>query len=415
MAPQGASAVVSEVVAPQVADEVRTSPPRATPIRGGGRRLRVAFCIDSMQSSGGTELNAVRTAELLDRERFDLRVYAMRADGPMRARYEAAGIPVHGIPVRSLVGVDALQQGIRFARQLAADGVDVVHCHDIYTNFFATLAAVAGRVPVVIASKRWVVTSRRHRLLNGLGYRFADRVLANSAAVAASLESTDGVARDRVVVIPNFVEDAAFEPLPPGARERVLAELGVPRGAPVVGIVARLRAEKDHASLIQAAAALRQRGVAPDVHYVLVGDGEEQARLEALAASLGVADAVHFAGHRPNRPNPHRLFDVSVLCSLHEGFPNSVVEAMAAARPVVATNVGGVPEAVADGDTGLLVPPADPAALTDALARLLVDPRAAAEMGARAYAAARSRFHVSAVLPTLEALYVSLLARSTRR
>ena len=118
----------------------------------------------------------------------------------------------------------------------------------------------------------------------------------------------------------------------------------------------------------------------------------------------------------PDHPQP-RLVEraVSVLSSLHEGFPNSVVEAMAAARPVVATRVGGVPDAVTDGDTGLLVPPATPEALAAAIGRLLADRRAAADMGARGQADARSRFHASAVLPSLEALYVSLLARSTRR
>jgi glycosyltransferase involved in cell wall biosynthesis len=116
-------------------------------------------------------------------------------------------------------------------------------------------------------------------------------------------------------------------------------------------------------------------------------------------------------GYLPQHPNPHHLFDVSVLPSLSEGFPNSLVEAMAAGRPVVATRVGGVPDAVADGVTGLLVPPATPALLAAALAELLADPARRAAMGAAGSARARALFHAGTVIPLLEAMYTSAPAR----
>jgi glycosyltransferase involved in cell wall biosynthesis len=368
----------------------------------------VAFCIDHL-GPGGTEFNAVRTAERLDRDRFDLTVVTMRPTGILAPRYAAAGIPVAAFPVPSLVGLPALRQAARLARFLADGRFDVVHAHDRYTNVFVTLAARWAGTPVVIASKRWWHSPRAHQLANAFAYRFAHAVLANTDAVAASLRSVERVRPERVVVVPNFVDDAAFAPLPAAERTRLLREIGVPDGALVVGIVARLRPVKDHGSLLRAAALLRARW--PALRVVLVGEGSIQPYLEAQARALAVSDIVHFAGHRDHDPNPHNLFDVSVLCSLHEGFPNTIVEAMAAARPVVATNVGGAPDAVEDGETGLLVPPRDPARLAEAIDALLGDPARRARMGAAGQRRARERYHASTVIPRLEALYEDLLQR----
>jgi glycosyltransferase involved in cell wall biosynthesis len=119
---------------------------------------------------------------------------------------------------------------------------------------------------------------------------------------------------------------------------------------------------------------------------------------------------VHFAGHRANDPNINRMFDISALCSLSEGFPNVIVEAMAAERPVVATAVGGNVDAVRGG-TGILVPPAEPAHLANALDRLLRDPVLRRRMGAEGGRVARAEYHVSTVIPRLEAMYCDLLDR----
>ena len=382
--------------------ERAAGPPRMAP----ARPVHVAYCLDSMAASGGTEMNAVRTAEALDRSRVRLTVFAMRPDGPMRARYEAAGVPVVATPaVSTLVAVRTARQAWRLARRFRDSGVDVVHCHDVYTNWFAGLADRLAAVPL-LTSKRWIGGQRRHLQLGRVAYRLSARVLANSDGVARTLIADDGVPAGRVVVVPNFVEDAAFTTLSDGACREMREEWGVPLGSPVVGCVARLRPEKGQATLLRAAAQVRDRH--PDLVVVLVGDGSEEPALRALAAELGLADRVCFAGHRPNRPNPHQLFHVSVLASDHEGFPNTLVEAMAAARPTVASNVGGVPDAVLDGETGLLVPAGDPVALAGALSRVLGDPTWGAELGARGRAVARERFTPERVTSRLTQVYAEL-------
>jgi glycosyltransferase involved in cell wall biosynthesis len=354
-------------------------------------------------------MNAVRTAEALDRSAVELVVFAMRPEGPMRARYAAAGVTVVATPpVSTLVSPRTALQAWRLARMFAEMQVDVVHCHDVYTNWFAGLAArLAGRP--LLTSKRWVAGHRRHLQLSRVAYRLSTRVLANSDAVGRTRVAADGVARDRVVVVPNFVEDEAFAPVSPEAVRATRAAWQVPEGGPVIGCVARLRGEKGQATVLRAAARLRRRW--PELVVLLVGDGPQEASLRALAEEVGLADRVCFAGHRPNRPNPHGLFDVSVLASDHEGFPNTLVEAMAAARPVVASNVGGVPDAVRDEETGLLVPPGDPAALAAALERVLADPAWAARLGARGREIAATHFRTTVATSRLVALYAALAGR----
>jgi glycosyltransferase involved in cell wall biosynthesis len=381
-------------------------------LRSPGDPIRVIYCIDNMQV-GGTELNALRTAERLDQRRFSISVVCIRDSGPLLARYRDAGIPVHTFPMRSLLGLEAMQQAVRLVRHFRRERADVVHSHDAYTSVYGTLCARLAGVPGVIASRRsWYSPHLQGRILraNRMAYRFAHRVLANSPSVSRLVETEAGVPASRIVMIPNFLDPQAFEPISPGDRRRMLDEMGVPEGAFVVGIVARLSPVKDHATLLRAIASLREQ--IPALHCVLIGDGSERSAIEALADSLGIRDIVHLAGERTQPPNLHGLFDVSVLCSTSEAFPNSVLEAMAASRPVVATDVGGTPDAIRQGTTGLLVRPSDPSRLADAILRLYNEPALRTKLGNAGCVAARAGYSADAVISQVEALYSRLAGRT---
>lgn len=372
----------------------------------GARRIRVAFCLDNL-GVGGTELNAVRTAEHLDKQRIDLRLVTLQTSGPLRARFEAAGVPVIPFPIGGLLSSSAVREGRRLTQYLRDSEIDIVHCHDIYTNVFvAPVARVAG-VPAVICSRRWwqSLPDAKYRIANHLAYRSSTRVLANGPAVARSLRE-GGIGASRVVMIPNFVDERAFAPLSNARRASLRESLAIPPNALVIGSIARLAPVKDHATLLAAFASLVARH--PSLHLVLIGDGPCRAALEAQAAMLGVSAEVHFAGLVHGDLNMHAMFDIAVLPSLSEGFPNSVVEAMAAGCPVVATDVGGIPDAVMDGETGYLVPTQSPARLAGALELLIEDASLRARMGLAGQARARRHFHVTAVVPALEALYHEL-------
>jgi glycosyltransferase involved in cell wall biosynthesis len=376
------------------------------------RRVHVVFSIDTMRV-GGTEMNAVRTAERLDRSRFRLTVVTLRGEGPLAERYERAGIPVVRFPIHSLYSPATARQALRLADYFKRERVEIVHCHDQYSNFFSTLSARYAGVPVIIASKRWLHWSMRYRIANAIGFRAASRVLANSPVVARSLSSDDRVASRRIVVVPNFVDESAFSAPSASVLTGWRQELDLEPNAMVVGIIASLEAIKDHATLLRAMAVLAPKW--PRLRLVVVGDGTLLSALRAQASELGISEMVRFAGLRPQHPSFHYLFDISLLSSVSEGSPNSVVEAMAAGRPIVASRVGGVPDAVRDGENGLLVPAGDADAFAQAIASLLADRNRAAAMGRAGARRAAEEFAAPVVIGALEGLYHQLLSTNRQR
>jgi L-malate glycosyltransferase len=367
------------------------------------RAVRVGYCIDSFDI-GGTELNAVRTLEALDRQRFSVTVFHFHATGPLRARYQALGVRLVHLPIGPLYSPRTAVQGVRFVRLLNREGIEIVHTHDLYTNIFAApLARLAGCR--VMASRRWLDATPRSGLLplNRWSYRFAHRVIANSALAARLLVSEERVPATRVIELPNFLEERAFRRVTPEVRSAHRRSWEVPEDAFVVGTVARLVPVKNQAMLLRALAHL-----AEDVHLVLIGGGASRPGLEELARALQVAERVHFTGELVETTNLHQFFDVSVLCSRSEGFPNAIIEALAAGCPVVATPVGGIPEVIEDRRTGLLVPLNEPETLAARVAELREDATLRTRLSEAGVATARSKYHQSVVITQLEALYREL-------
>lgn len=371
------------------------------------RPLQIVYCLDN-SGIGGTELNAVRTAERLVKEGHSVEVACLGRHPELVERYERAGIPVHLFPVPSLASVAALRQGLRLRSLLSQRAPDVFHAHDIYGNLFGVPWARTARVPVVVASRRWWKEELRpgHRVANRVVSRLADVVLANSPRVA-ELARGDGGRQTKIAVVPNYVDESALDEPAPEFREEFKGELGIPTNRAVIGCIANLRPVKDHATLLRGVALLSRRG--HDVHLVLVGEGECRGELVRLARSLDIRERVSFAGHRPHQPNLHHLFAISVLTSTDEAFSNSLLEAMAAGNPVVATGVGGTPDAVVHGETGLLIPPADPTALADALEEVLTDVNLARRMGEAGRIRVCEMFSPQAALTALTELYERLL------
>lgn len=375
-------------------------------------RIRVTFCVDNL-NIGGTELNAVRTAERLDRSRFALQVVSLQRKGPLLARYQSAGIAVHSFPITSLYGRDAWVQGWRLRGFLRASRTEILHSHDIYSNLFGVFwARMAGAR--ALASRRWWegLPSPLWRIASRVGHHLASMTLANSERIGEMLREHEGLPSSRISIVRNFVDESAFTPPAPGWHAELRDAWGFRGGEFVIGIVANLHPIKEHASLLRAMATIAPRH--PATRLVLVGDGPERERLERLTRELGLAERVVFAGRLSNTPNLHHLFDLSVLCSRSEGLSNSILEAMAAGRPVVATDVGATADAVVEGVTGLLVPSGDPPALVAALERLITDREFAARLGEAGRIRADEHYSAQSALEALEGLYQRLAARGTK-
>jgi glycosyltransferase involved in cell wall biosynthesis len=372
--------------------------------------LRIAYVIDSFDV-GGTELNAVRTAEALNRRKYVLTLYHLSEEGPLKARYQALGVEMVHLPLSNLYSAGTAAQGVRFANFLNNRCIDVVHTHDVYTNCFAIPWARLLTRCALLASRRWTEDVPRAALktINRVACKFAHRILVNSDSVADFLIRNERVPGKQIVTIRNFISDTAFSFVSETERQKQREVWGVPPAAFVIGCVSRLAPVKNHQFLIRALAVLP-----PRFHLVLIGDGQVRRDLESLAAELGVTARVHFTGEVLSEKNLHQFFDVSALVSRSEGFPNAIVEALAARRPVVATSVGGIPDLVKHESTGLIVEQDDVEMLAAHLSRLSQDAKLASMLGEAGCAMVRQHFHEDIVIAQLSKVYDDL-ATTVRR
>jgi glycosyltransferase involved in cell wall biosynthesis len=354
--------------------------------------IRIGILLTSFDA-GGTERQMSELIRRLDRGRFALQVACFRREGAWLAPVEAAGLPITAFPLGSLTSAHAARQLRAFARWCRQHQLQVLQTCDMYGNIFGLAGAALARVPVRIGSRRGIVSPTGKQSLLGLqrlGYAAAHRVVANSGAAADRL-AAEGVRRKKIIVIPNGIDLEPFSG-PTTAPS-----------TPVVTTVANLRRGKGHDVLLRAAArVLRER---PDARFQLVGDGPLRGQLEREAALLGIARAVSFLGHRRDVAEVLRGSTAFAFPSLMEAFPNGVMEAMAAGLPVIATDVGGIPELIEHGHNGLLVPAADETALASGILRLLADPVGAAALAAAGRHTIEERYSFSRMVHEFEALY----------
>jgi glycosyltransferase involved in cell wall biosynthesis len=365
---------------------------------------------------GGTENQVATLTRELAADGFDLEVGCMRRVGPFVSEFAERGIPLQEYPISSFWSAGALAQQVRLARHIVKRRPQIVHTYSFYGNVFAIPPAAVASAPVIIASVRDCgpyLTSLQKRVQKYVCH-LADCVLVNADAVKDWLIE-QGYHPGKIVVIRNGVDLSRFNaPTDPAV---VRHQLGVPPGEPMVTVVSRVSRLKGLEQFIDAAAALAPRF--PTVRFLITGDasftdGDYLLGLKQRAERLRITHRVHFTGQRFDIPSVLGSAAVSVMPSLNEALSNVLLESMAAGVPIVATRVGGTPEAIVDGRTGLLVPPGDPPALSEAIARLLNEPALGAALGRAARRAVAANFSLSRMVAATEQLYLDLLAQKAR-
>ncbi len=356
---------------------------------------------------GGTEQQLLELVTRLDRRRYAPVVCCFRP-GRVAREMEAAGVPLVTLRKRAKVDPALI---LALTRLMRRERVDLVQTYLFTANTWGRIAARLARVPVIVSSERNVDIweARYKRLIGRWLDRWTHRTIANSDAVKEYLVAR-GLAAGKLAVIPNGVDLARFEALP--SVEATRAELGVPQPCPLVAFLARLEPQKDPATFLQAAARVAER--APSARFLVIGGGTLEGVLRREARALGLGSRVVFTGPRDDAPRLLAASDVLVLTSLKEGMSNAIMEAMAAGRPVVATQVGGNAQLVEDGRTGFLVPPRDPEATARAICRVLEAPDLARSLGERARRRVAERFSVEAMVQATDRLYGELLASAGR-
>lgn len=373
--------------------------------RGGPLPLRVALVLPSLMM-GGAEHHVVKLCRALDRQAVAPTIVLLRRGLPQDlASMLPSDVPVVVAPV----GRRDPRLVPWLAQQLRRRQIDVAQSFLWYADAIAAAAALLVPRVRLVCSERGdrstdyhIATRRAYDRL--VTFRRASDIAANSQ-FGASLLIRLGARPERVSVIANGVDVAAIASAEPALLRDIL---GWPATAHVVASVSRQVEGKGLATLIQAVA----RTGGADVRAAMIGDGPLRPALEALALRLGVQERVAFLGQRSAAVPLLKACDSAVQLSQEtEHCSNSVIEAMACAKPVVATAVGGNPELVTDGRTGILVPPGNPAAVAAALLRLATDPASAEQMGTRGQEAARRRYSMAAVAAEFTALWRTAAAR----
>ncbi|WP_437755685.1 glycosyltransferase family 4 protein [Sorangium sp. So ce1389] len=391
------------------AEPARGARPRAAP----DRPVKVAHVVLSL-NVGGLERVVLRLLERTSRERFAPVVCALQEPGALADELARLGVPL--VVLSRKPGLDP-GLPVRLAAWLRREGIRLVHTHNPGPHLYGALAAGLARAasfaggggggggPRVIHTKhgRNYPKQKRKVLVNRMAAALTDRVVAvsdDTRAVALEVERVDPA---KVVTILNGVDPEVFRP---GDARAARARLGVRDAGYHVGCVARLSPEKDHATLLTAFARLRE--VRPDAYLTVIGDGPVRPALEQQAARLGLGGAVLFTGTRGDVAELLPAFDVFALASLTEGISLTLIEAASAGLPIVATRVGGNPEIVKEGETGLLVSPGSPEPLAAALEAIAVrDDRA--EVGMRGRARVIERFGIDRMVRAYEDLYDEVL------
>ena len=310
----------------------------------------------------------------------------------------------HGIPVRTLfcAGDIDLPFAYRLTQFIKDSAPDIVHCHSRRgADVLGGLAASFADVPAVVSRR---VDNTEMRVLAAIRYRPFKRVIAISDAVAAALREA-GVEDERIVVIRSAVDAASFDRH--YARQELDAAFGIQPQEFAIAAAGQLIARKGHRYLLEAAAALRSTQGA--FRVVVFGEGELDAELREQADELGLGDIVQFAGYRDDLDSLLGCFDLFVHPALSEGLGVVTLKAAAAAVPVVGFRAGGLVESVVDGETGILVPPGDVAALTAAIAALMLDDGRRARFGHAGKARMQAGFSVDTMVERHIEVYEAIL------
>jgi len=359
--------------------------------------VNIIYLIDDLMIGGNTAL--INVLKYLDRSKYNLKVYCLFGGGAFQENLQRLNIETEILNYRAR-NIYCLLKLIKLFRN---DKIDILHTIAIGSNIIGRAAGIFANVPVIISSEWGLVDSRRlwHRFLDKILSYFTYRIIVVAEAVKSSLILYEKIAPSKITVVYNCIDMDEY-------RLNPIIDHKLDNTGPVIGLIANFVWEKAHQVFIKAAKLITREY--PNAKFLLIGSGEKILReVKKLVETLNLRENVIFMGHRKDIPELLFTFDVSVLSSVSEGAPMALLEAMASAKPVVATAVGGIPEIVVDKITGLLVAPNDAVALANSILAVLSDKNLSERLGKEGRKRIEEMFDARKVVKNIESIYDAAL------
>lgn len=371
-------------------------------------------------AEGGSSENTILTVSGLNREKYETYLMSGITRPPERGMDDLAlklGINLEVIPelVREIDPSKDLKALMKIYRYIRRYNFDIVHTHTSKAGFIGRIAARLARVPIIIHTPHGhiyygyfgILKSRLFIMLEKLVAFFTDRIITLTELGKEEHIKYKIAPPGKFVAIYSGIKLEKYSAASVDVK-RKKEEIGIKDDQPVIGCVARLVPVKGHIYLIKAAKIVID--ALPDVQFILAGDGELEMELKEFSRALGIESNIHFLGRRDDIPELLQIFDIFVLPSLNEGMGRVILEAMAAGKPVIATRVGGIPEIVKDGITGILVPPENPDFLAEAIISLIKNRDLGEKFGLEGKMRLDSKFTSQAMVERIEQLYDELIS-----
>ncbi len=376
------------------------------------KKIPILFFLHYLKGFGGTERYLFEVIKRLDRDKYIPFICCFQLKEVMREVFKAQGVPVTEFPMQRIYGFQAVRYGKKLIDFIKEEKIKIIQSFHLLPDIFVPIVAKIASVPIIISSRRDMGFDKNkyHLFLQRRINVLVDKIMVNSDAVKNSVINNENVSSSKIEKIYNGIDIVNQKNV--SSIKVLKKKLNIKLSDFIVGILAHHnRSIKGGIFFISACLKILKQ--VPNTKFLVVGGGNLIEELKENAKSLGIAEQVIFTGPVLDARDYLSMMDVSVNSSLSEGFSNTILESMASGVPVVATNVGGNPEAIMNGKTGFLVPPANDSAIADAVVRILKDKKLTKSMGLCAKKHVEENFSMEKMMARVENFYDSLMTGDT--
>lgn len=372
-------------------------------------KIRVMHGISSW-AMGGTERMLTHLIPHFDKTRFDSCLMCFNSPSPVSKEWKASGIEVYHLNMDKRVSIIGIVRCMKLLRQWKPD---ILIVYGLRANLMARIAAWLCRIPVFVTGQRGIEDwkGRFEVFLERATSVFVDLYIGNSQACCDMLANREKISRKKLHAIPNGIDFKTPDNFDMRTRE-IRTKHTIPPDSFIIGTVGRLQSVKGHHDFIAAAEIVLRKH--PEAYFMLVGEDFRNGELQAMAKHLQIDERVRFVGYSKDVAIWLSVFDIFVLPSLSEGMPVAVIEAMFMSKPVIATKVGGTPEVIHEGQTGILIPPSNPTQMAESIITLIENPALRQKYAAAGYDRAVSHFTAEIMTKRYGEIFIELLRKKKK-